>query len=299
MQSAVSVCGTGAVGSYLAITAGKALGARVNLHSLRIGGRSRRLIVENACGERTTEAVEIKKLQNLSDVILLVCDSGRIDQYLSEISKDRSGLPTFIYLMQNGLLGAGCDDQAGNFKFRRISFGGVSLQVEGNILRYRGRRRPLLEISREARLEMSIHGDIAFKTLEAVGNLKVRDKEAVVVWNKLVRSGPHFLDSLLRFQLGWKIGIEERLHIARILFQEYWDVAELACGETLPEKSQALDLVETLVSKNIINSGSRRYMLEESCEEYEAVVGRVRKYAIERGLNVATISMLDYVIRKR
>ena len=299
MQSEISICGAGAVGIFLAHTANIVGRTSVKLHSLRRGRSFNRLKVETPGLDVSSANIRIQAVENISDVVLLACDIASIDVYLSEIAKVRRGQVTYVYLMQNGLLGSACTPKDDGLVLNRISIGGVSLHLEGDILRCSGNKRPFLDISREENKICLSDGKMLLKTLEAIGDVVIRSRECEVVWNKLVRSGPHFLDTLINFDPSIKMGIEQRLAIARLLFNEYWDIAAIACENKLSSRTESLSLVEKLVSKGVVNSGAKRYINSSSNEEYESLVGRVKDYALDQGLQVTTLSFVEQLTRKK
>ena len=283
----------------MAISSNLTSGFDFRLHSLSRGGTFENLKFEKSGGDTFMATLKLEKIENISDIVFLVCDVSSIDLYLSEIAKDRKGRVTHVYLLQNGLLDISHRIKSFGLRLRRISIGGVSLHLEGHQLSCTGRFKPILEIAIEGSEASGMHKNIVLKALESVGDVVLMKRECEVIWNKLVRSGPHFLDTLLNLDSSIKMGLHERLELSRRLFAEYQGVATSACGFKLAKRSESLRLLESLVSNSVVNSGAKRFLNNKSNEEYEALVGRVKDFALTHGVDVSTLLLVEQLTSKR
>ena len=72
-----------------------------------------------------------------------------------------------------------------------------------------GRFGSILEIAIEGSEASGMHKNIVLKALESVGDVVLAKRECEVIWNKLVRSGPHFLDTTSDLDSSIKMGLHE------------------------------------------------------------------------------------------
>ena len=75
-----------------------------------------------------------------------------------------------------------------------------------------GRDKPFLE-GNSSGVISNIDESITTRILQNIGDLKVRESDNEVIWNKLVRSGPHFIDTLLEFQKSIELNSKDRRYI--------------------------------------------------------------------------------------
>ena len=259
MQFNISICGLGSVGSYFLRFKDCIPDLNLRPHSLGMANppQTRQILYIDHDQQSQTYSFEITSIDDCCQTIFLTCDISRVDNYLSYIAKYSRNKVTYVYLFQNGLLDSTYQHFAPRLIVRRISLGGISLAMNGYTLVQRNKARPSFEISIRDKLEMLHHNFMAFSLLDAVGDVRVVSSQNHVIWNKLVRTGPHFIDTLLASRKSTIFSLEDRLILSKLLFEEYCTLASFQCQDELEDMAKSYNIVRELISNNVPNSGAK------------------------------------------